>query len=74
MKISCIVEGHGEVAAVPLLVRRIAQSVAVYPEVLPPMRVPASKLMREGEVERALLHVVETGHPAPVYSTELKTP
>jgi len=54
MRIACIVEGHGEVEAVPLLVRRIAEGVAAYPEVLRPMRVPASKLKKQGELERAV--------------------
>jgi len=54
MKIACIVEGHGEVEAVPILVRRIAETVGVYPEVLHPMRVPASRLIKAGELERAV--------------------
>lgn len=54
MKVACIVEGHGEQEAVPLLVRRIAQEVHIYPDVLRPMRVPASQLRKAGELERAL--------------------
>lgn len=54
MKIACIVEGHGEVEAVPLLIRRIGRNALVYPEVLRPMRIPSSKLRKEGELERAV--------------------
>jgi len=55
-RIGSIVEGHGEVAAVPILVRRVAEviSPANHPEVLPPIRVPRYKLVREGELERAV--------------------
>jgi len=56
VRIACIVEGHGEVDAVPVLVRRIgaAMQPAAYPEVLRPMRVPASRLLKQGELERAV--------------------
>lgn len=53
LKIGCIVEGHGEVEAVPALIRRIAQNL--YPE-LPiiierPIRAPKNKVVKEGELE-----------------------
>jgi len=55
VRIACIVEGHGEVEAVPLLLRRIAdEQTQGYPEVLHPMRVPSSKLVKAGELERAV--------------------
>lgn len=54
--LSCIVEGQGEIEAVPILVRRIV--AAVTPEValrIPhPIRVPRSRLVRRGELERAV--------------------
>jgi hypothetical protein len=52
--ISCIVEGHGEVSSVPILVRRIAAGLdqAVTVNVPPPLRVSADKLRRSGELER----------------------
>jgi len=55
MRIACIVEGHGEVEAVPVLIRRIAASLepSAFPEIPHPMRVPASTLVRNGELERA---------------------
>ncbi len=51
-----IVEGHGEVQAVPILIRRIAEAVSpgVVPEVSRPMRVKRSGLLKEGELERAI--------------------
>lgn len=54
MRIACIVEGHGEVEAVPILIRRMASDIGIYPDILPPMRVPASKLRKAGELERAV--------------------
>lgn len=53
-KISCIVEGHGDVKAVPVLIRRIAQNL--YPElpiiIKSPIRAPRDKIVKEGELER----------------------
>jgi len=53
--VACIVEGHGERHAVPLLVRRIAESlsVPVYIDVPPAIRIPRTRLVRVGELERA---------------------
>lgn len=55
-QIASIVEGHGEVHAVPLLIRRIASvcSPDAIVEPLRPMRVPRNRLMKPGEVERAV--------------------
>jgi hypothetical protein len=55
-RIVCIVEGHGEVSAVPVLVRRIAERVApdVVPDVPRPIRVARHKLLRERELERTI--------------------
>ncbi len=54
--VMCIVEGHGEVEALPILLRRIGCTLdpPVYPDILPPLRRPASKLVKEGELERAV--------------------
>jgi hypothetical protein len=56
VELACIVEGHGEVQALPILIRRIAERVApdLYTHVHPPIRIPANKLILEGELERAL--------------------
>ena len=55
-RVSCIVEGHGEVDAIPALLRRVGQmlEVPVYPNVLHPIRIPVSKLVKEGELEKAV--------------------
>lgn len=56
VQMGCIVEGHGEVVAVPVLIRRIASEL--YPDlsiVIPrPIRVPKTKLVVPGELERAV--------------------
>lgn len=50
-----IVEGHGDVQAVPLLVRRIAQELGVFELVVGrPIRTPRCKIVRPGELERAV--------------------
>ncbi len=56
MKIAAIVEGHGECEAVSILIRRIAQTIdpGLVPRILPPLRVPASRLLKEGEMERSV--------------------
>jgi hypothetical protein len=55
-RIVCIVEGHGECASVPILIRRIAgrfdPGLAV--DVPQPIRIPKSKLLKPGELERAV--------------------
>lgn len=56
LRIASIVEGHGECEAVPILVRRIAQALdpSLVPVVHPVIRVPASRLVKQGEIERAI--------------------
>ena len=51
-----IVEGHGEVDAVPILLRRIAAAVrpAAAVDVLSPMRINRSKIVKPQELERAV--------------------
>lgn len=55
-RIVAIVEGHGDQAAVPILLRRAAQLVApgVVPDVPRPIRVPRNRLLRPHELERAV--------------------
>lgn len=55
-RIVIIVEGHGEVSAVPILVRRIAEVVApeTVPEVPRPIRMPRHRLLKSGELERVV--------------------
>jgi hypothetical protein len=54
-KIIPIVEGHGEVDAVPVLLRRIAERLNVYDaQVGKPIRCHRYKLVKPGELERAV--------------------
>jgi len=51
-----IVEGHGDAEAVPVLLRRIfAQVQAYHVEVARPFRVKRNRVVKPGELERALL-------------------
>ncbi len=53
--ILAIVEGHGEVTALPELLRRIAGEISpdIVVETPRPIPVPRNKLMKQGELERA---------------------
>lgn len=55
-KLAAIVEGHGEVEAVPVLIRRIALETLDLPRVdVPhPLRVPADRVRKAGELEKAV--------------------
>ena len=54
VQIGCIVEGHGEVEAVPVLIRRLAANL--YPEltvIVPrPIRIAKNKLLQAGGLEK----------------------
>lgn len=56
MRIACIVEGHGEVEAVPVLLRRLANILdpSLPFQVEQPIRITKSKLLQSGELERAV--------------------
>lgn len=55
INIACVVEGHGDVEAVPIVIRRIAESLypAMAIHIPPPIRIPKDKLIKPGEIERA---------------------
>ncbi|MBI5432025.1 MAG: DUF4276 family protein [Planctomycetes bacterium] len=55
-RLVAIVEGHGEVQAVPVLVRRIASAAlpGVAVDVPRPIRVKRHRILKEGELERAI--------------------
>ena len=55
-RIATIVEGHGEVEAVPILLRRIAERVApgIALEVPRPIRVKRHQILKAEEMERAI--------------------
>lgn len=56
LRLSLIVEGVGEVQAAPILVRRLVQALAPGTEILipHPIRIPKTRLLRPGELERAV--------------------
>ena len=56
MKFGLIVEGHGEVQAAPILVRRLAQHLGCNEtiEVLKPHRIHRQQIVKVGELERAV--------------------
>lgn len=56
IQMACIVEGHGEREAVPVVIRRLAASLdATLALHIPhPIRIPKSRLLKPGELERAV--------------------
>lgn len=56
VRIGCIVEGHGECESVPILIRRIARQFdpGLAVRIPHPVRVTKSKLLKPGELERAV--------------------
>jgi hypothetical protein len=54
--IAAVAEGHGEVAALPILLRRIAAEIApdLYLEIPPPFRTGRQALVRPGGLERVV--------------------
>lgn len=56
LTIAPIVEGHGDTQAVPILLRRVCTELfdEAYVSVLPPIRVPKSKLVKPPELARAV--------------------
>lgn len=55
MRIQPIVEGHGEVSAVPVLLRRLLEAACTYEVgVNEPIRQPRSRLVREESLRRAV--------------------
>jgi hypothetical protein len=54
LRIACIVEGHGEVPALPILLRRLRDRIAPETslEIPKPIRVPRSSLVIQEELER----------------------
>jgi len=56
IRLACVVEGHGEVQAVPVLIRRVAQVLdpALALQIIPPIRTPRSRLVKPRELERAV--------------------
>ena len=64
-----VIEGKGEIDAVPLLTRRICTELFGFYHfrTTPPVRIPKSKLVQKGEVERAVrLCSYQTGRRGPI--------
>jgi hypothetical protein len=68
IKLGCIVEGHGEIQALPILIRRLVASINPGLSVEAEMRrVPKSQLIRPGELERVLEAITrQIGRSSPV--------
>jgi len=56
VQIACVVEGHGETSALPVLLRRIAAIIdtAIDLDIPNPIRIQRSKLQIPGELEKAV--------------------
>ena len=54
LRIATIVEGQGEVEAVPVLLRRIAGAIGLAADVPRPIRVPRQKILKGSALERAV--------------------
>ncbi|MGH9130902.1 MAG: DUF4276 family protein [Acidimicrobiales bacterium] len=54
--IACVVEGHGEDEALPVLIRRITRMLEppIYPVIPSPLRVGKDRLIKAGELERTV--------------------
>lgn len=68
INIALIVEGHGEREAAPILLRRIARQIdpRIVVNIPAPLRIPRSRLIKPGEIERAVEFAARTigGHGA----------
>jgi len=64
--IGCIVEGHGEVEAVPVLIRRLVSEVdpSISVRIPAPLRIPKGRLVKEGELEKAVALIARKVAPA----------
>jgi hypothetical protein len=57
IRLACIVEGHGETSAVPVLLRRMAAAIKgshIELQIPHPIRLPRSKLSMPGKLENAI--------------------
>ena len=56
IRLGCIVEGHGEVEAIPVVVRRIAEqeSPLSIVQIPTPIRISKGRLVKTGELERTV--------------------
>ena len=56
IRLGCIVEGHGEVEAVPVVVRRIAERESPFEfiQIPRPIRISKDSFVKAGELERTV--------------------
>lgn len=56
LRVAIIVEGDGEIASVPILLRRVADRLGhhIGVRVVNALRIPANRLIKAGEIERAV--------------------
>jgi hypothetical protein len=54
MRIATIVEGHGDVVAVPILIRRLIEASGVPVSMQRPIRLPRGKLVKKDEFQRVI--------------------
>ena len=74
MIIQSIVEGHGEVKAVPLLLRRLRKKAQTYPiEVNEPIRRHRSEFSDEAQVRKAVRLALKQDSPTPFCSSSTGT-
>jgi hypothetical protein len=74
--VTALVEGHGEVEALPLLLRRILEVVApeVWVDVRRPLRVNRGTMLKKGEFERYVeLAVRQNGGEGMTWSCSTQT-
>ena len=65
MKIQPIVEGHGEVGAVPVLLRRLVQEAQAWDvEIGQPIRRPRNQLVQQAQLEKAVRLALRQGSDA----------
>jgi hypothetical protein len=59
LKLVCVVEGHGEVQAVPALIRRVLECAAAFPQMqIPvPIRTPRDRFLRNEDEQRKVLRL-----------------
>ncbi len=68
MRLVPIVEGHGDVEAVPVLLRRLAEAAGRHIDVERPMRVPKGRLTRRVDCQRAVVMAAKRAGPGDAVS------
>lgn len=75
MNIAPIVEGHGEVEAVPILIRRISQTLGkTEPQIALPIRCPKNKIIRKNKSGNIEIEKIELERVIKLASLKLTPP